>query len=77
MKVYIASSWRNLYQPQVAQELRAEGHEVYDFRHPIVRHPIEGDPGFYWSEIDPKWERWSYAKFIRASTSVCGRGYKK
>lgn len=61
MKVYVASSWRNPYQQRVVQDLRAEGHEVYDFRH-----PIEGEDEFHWSEIDPKWELWSYSQFIGA-----------
>ncbi len=32
MKVYIASSWRNEYQPTVVARLREAGHDVYDFR---------------------------------------------
>jgi hypothetical protein len=32
MKIYVASSWRNTYQPEVVQKLRAMGHQVYDFR---------------------------------------------
>ncbi len=54
MKVYVASSWRNLYQPAMVEKLRAAGHEVYDFRN-----PREGDTGFHWSSIDPEWEGWS------------------
>ncbi len=54
MKVYVASSWRNKYQPGVVHLLRAAGHEVYDFRN-----PREGDTGFHWSDIDPKWQDWS------------------
>jgi hypothetical protein len=53
VKVYVASSWRNKYQPNVVAELRAAGHEVYDFRN-----PRQGDTGFHWSEIDPAWQRW-------------------
>ncbi len=53
MKVYVASSWRNLYQPGIVALLRDAGHEVYDFRN-----PREGDTGFHWSEIDPNWEIW-------------------
>lgn len=41
MKIYVASSWRNAYQPQVVDALRKEGNEVYDFRN-----PAEGDNGF-------------------------------
>lgn len=53
MKIYVASSWRNDYQPKVVYTLRAHGHEVYDFRH-----PIEGDNGFHWQEIDHGWQSW-------------------
>jgi len=34
MKIYVASSWRNMHQPGVVSTLRAIGHEVYDFRNP-------------------------------------------
>ena len=54
MRIYVASSWRNVYQPEVVQVLRAEGFETYDFRH-----PAPGDEGFHWSEIDPAWESWT------------------
>ncbi len=48
-KIYVASSWRNQYQPQVVSFLREQGHEVYDFRHPA------GKTGFQWSQIDENW----------------------
>jgi hypothetical protein len=35
-KVYVASSWRNIYQPSVVEQLRADGHEVYVFRNSDV-----------------------------------------
>ena len=55
-KIYLASSWRNTDQPSAVAQLRAAGHDVYDFRNP----PDEGIPnGFRWSEIDPSWEAWS------------------
>lgn len=43
MKIYVASSWRNVRQPEVVLALRAAGHEVYDFRN-----PVPGDNGFSW-----------------------------
>ena len=44
-KIYVASSWRNKYQPEVVAALRAAGHEVYDFRNP------EHNPGgFHWAD---------------------------
>lgn len=59
MMIYVASSWRNKYQPSVVAELRKVGFEVYDFRH-----PIEDDNGFRWSEIDSDWENWTLDGFI-------------
>ena len=51
MRIYVASSWRNQYQPAVVDELRSYGHEVYDFKR---------DEGaqFQWSEVDPHWDLW-------------------
>jgi hypothetical protein len=48
LKVYVASSWRNTEQPDVVRALRADGHDVYDFRE-----PKPGNHGFSWHEIDP------------------------
>lgn len=47
LRVYVASSWRNPYQPEVVRALRADGHEVYDFRE-----PAPGNVGFSWSQLD-------------------------
>lgn len=47
-KIYLASSWRNLYQPTVLAALRAAGHEVYDFKN-----PTPGNSGFGWQQCDP------------------------
>lgn len=69
MKIYVASSWRNEYQPQVVEALRAIGHEVYDFRNP------PNGTGFSWSEVDPKWEQWTteeYRKALDHPTSIRG-----
>ena len=33
-RIYVASSWRNAYYPEVVKRLREYGHEVYDFRNP-------------------------------------------
>lgn len=60
MRIYVASSWRCTYQPEVVQKLRALGHKVYDFRGPGTGwEEVEGpDGGFHWSEVDPDWESW-------------------
>lgn len=62
MKIYVASSWRNPLQPDIVKILRAEGHEVYDFRHPHLG-PGERGLGFQWSEIDPAWQSWSPSQY--------------
>lgn len=51
MRIYVASSWRNQYQPTVVSALRSEGFEVYDYRN-----PEPGNNGFSWRAIDPEWE---------------------
>ena len=54
MKLYVASSWRNEYYPQVVEKLREAGHEVYDFRN-----PPSGDPGFKWSCVSEDFMEWT------------------
>lgn len=58
MRIYVASSWRNIAQPAMVERLRAEGHEVYDFRN-----PAPGTMGFRWSELDVNWEHWAPRHF--------------
>lgn len=53
-KIYVASSWRNHYHPEVVRVLRDQGHSVYDFRH-----PKDGEDGFHWAEIDADWRDWT------------------
>lgn len=53
-KVYVASSWRNAFYPEVVERLRAAGHNVYDFRN-----PPSGDPGFKWSNVGEDWLEWT------------------
>lgn len=61
MNVYVASSWRNDYQPIVVRELRDAGHEVYDFKTPDWN-----ADGFHWSEIDGGWEQWNFESYLNA-----------
>lgn len=72
LRIYVASSWRNELQPGVVQALRAEGFDVYDFRH-----PEPGNDGFHWSDIDPEWQTWAPEQF-RASLNhpVALRGFR-
>lgn len=51
MKIYVASSWRNLLQQYVVYALREAGHDVYDFRN-----PAPGDHGFGWRQCAEKHE---------------------
>lgn len=80
-KVYVASSWRNIYQPSVVEQLRAAGHEVYDFRNPDVGYdnPAPGDHGrgFHWSDIDPNWKIWTPEHYrIALEHPVAGSGFE-
>lgn len=53
-RIYLASSWRNEFQAAAVQTLRAEGHEVYDFKN-----PAPGATGFGWRKILPDPPPWS------------------
>lgn len=73
MKVYVASSWRNAFQPHVVTALRAIGHEVYDFKQ-----PVPGDNGFHWTEIDGGWKQWTPERFRAAlDHPIAQAGYRK
>ena len=60
-KIYLASSWRNPYQPSVLKALRDAGHEVYDFRN-----PPHGEGGFKWENVDEHWEEWTNKDYVRS-----------
>lgn len=55
-KIYLASSWRNIYYPAILQILRNKGFEVYDFRDPASC--------FSWSQIDPNWQQWTTDHYL-------------
>ena len=61
MKIYVASSWRNPWQPGVVELLRGLKHEVYDFRA-----PAPGVSGFGWSQIDDWWKGWTPSQYRAA-----------
>jgi hypothetical protein len=48
-KIYVASSWRNIYQPEVLKICRLLGHDPYDFR---------SQDAFSWRDVDPDFESW-------------------
>lgn len=60
MKIYVASSWRNIYQPFVVYSLRLAGHKVYDFRNP------PNGTAFSWRQIAVDWQLWSTDEYIKA-----------
>lgn len=71
-RIYVASSWRNPWQPEVVARLRSAGHEVYDFRN-----PADNPGGFRWSDIDDKWMDWSASEYIaQLGHPVAERGFK-
>ncbi len=57
-KIYVASSWRNTYYPEVVTRLREAGHEVYDFRN-----PPHGGNGFRWTDIDGNALNWTFEQY--------------
>ena len=69
MKIYVATSWRNEFQPTVVRVLRSEGHQVYDFR---------GEEGFSWREVDENWAKWTPEEYITGLRHPCAeRGFKR
>jgi hypothetical protein len=71
MKIYVASSWRNTFQPLVVAALREDGHEVYDFK---------DSDGFHWSEVDPTWLEWpeQIPKYLNGLNHPCAeRGFNR
>ena len=57
-KIYVASSWRNKYFPEVVSKLREVGHEVYDFRN-----PPQGTGSFHWSDVDAGYMDWNVDQY--------------
>ena len=56
--IYVASSWRNPFYPEVVKRLRAEGHDVYDFRN-----PPHGGAGFHWTDVDGNAPNWTFEEY--------------
>jgi len=63
MRIYVASSWRNIHQPGIVTMLKRHGHSVYDFRN-----PEPGNTGFQWSAIDKNWQHWTPKQYKTALT---------
>lgn len=59
-KIYVASSWRNQYYPEVVKRLLEAGHEVYDFRN-----PPHGGTGFHWTDVDKNAPNWTIKEYVQ------------
>ena len=71
-KIYVASSWRNPYQPEVVRRLLDAGHEVYDFRNPVAN-----PGGFHWSDISDDWQEWDVESYIgNLDHPIAEKGFK-
>jgi hypothetical protein len=71
MRIYVASSWRNDYQPSVVKALREDHHEVYDFK---------DSEGFHWTEVDGGWQDWpsDIPKYLSGLNHPCAlRGFNR
>lgn len=83
MKIYVASSWRNEFQPKIVSDLRAMGHEVYDYKARGSGWGLPGDETssvgpFSWSAIDPEWKNWDAAGYIEGlRDSIAQAGFNR
>lgn len=56
--IYVDSSWRNKYYPEVVKRLKDEGHDVYDFRN-----PPHGGGGFHWTDVNENAPNWTFEQY--------------
>lgn len=56
--IYVASSWRNQYYPEVVKRLKDEGHDVFDFWN-----PPHGGGGFLWTDVDENAINWTFKEY--------------
>lgn len=70
-RIYVASSWRNKYQPSVVAALVGMHHQVYDFRNP------PGKAGFQWKAIEEGWQKWTMERYraLLTTTPDAALGY--
>jgi hypothetical protein len=69
--VYVATSWKNPFQPTIIKELNGLGIKTYDFRN-----PEEGNTGFRWTDtgMDPHCSNEQYLETLL--TPVAEHGFK-
>lgn len=68
-KIYLATSWRNEFYPEVLAALIGAGHDVYDFRR-----PAKGNDGFKWEQVDKDYGQWTPEAYVyRLTSSVIAR----
>ncbi len=73
MKIYVASSWKNLIQPGIVHALKRCGHEVYNFRH-----PAPGDNGFSWKQLGSEPPPWTPEHFRAVlGSTIANTAYAK
>lgn len=68
-RIYVASSWRNKYQPEVVSKLVDFGHEIYDFRNP------PGKAGFQWKDIEESWQTWTMERYRELLTTTADAAF--
>lgn len=61
LKIYVASSWHNIYYPCIINILKNLEFNLYDFRNPNER-----NNGFHWCDIDVNWKEWSTIQYIES-----------
>lgn len=83
-RIYLASSWRNPFQPDLVGLLRDWGHAVYDFRHDSrsvgansLGYEEPPATAFAWSEMDPDWQDWTPSKYrhLLQTSARSAQGY--
>jgi hypothetical protein len=70
-RIYVASSWRNEYQPAVIKDLITAGHQAYDFRNPPYK------TGFRWSDVEKDWQTWDRERYreLLCTSPIASHGF--
>lgn len=72
-RIYLASSWKNPYYTEVLKWLRADLHQVYDFRtrgyQRDLGHGSFECQAFSWEKLDKKWKQWNFEAYRQNLTT--------